>query len=103
MTEKKKIQDAYLLATVLGHPSTKLETIPRALAVYDKLRRPFSSDAAVRAQMNGQMCAWQAGDIPLIKYGETMTKNWEWIWLSEPDGALDDAVNMLDQKILARY
>ncbi|KAG8216223.1 FAD/NAD(P)-binding domain-containing protein [Butyriboletus roseoflavus] len=94
----ESIEDAYLLATALGHPSTKVETIPRALAVYDKLRRPLSSKAALRAQINGQICTWQAGDIPLTKLGETLTKNWEWLWLSELDGAIDDAVNMLDQK-----
>ncbi|KAH0831346.1 hypothetical protein J3R83DRAFT_14007 [Lanmaoa asiatica] len=99
----QSIEDAYLLATALGHPSTKLETIPHALAVYDKLRRPFSSDVALRARMNGQLSAWQAGDIPLTKLGKTMTKNWEWAWLSELDGALHDAVEMLDSKIPSRY
>ncbi|KAI9567641.1 hypothetical protein HD554DRAFT_2105564 [Boletus coccyginus] len=92
----QSVEDAYLLATVLGHPSTKLETIPRALAVYDKLRRPFSSDISLHSKMNGQLCAWQAGDVPLTKFGETLTKNWEWAWLSELDGALHDAVRMLD-------
>ena len=93
------MQDAYLLAMALGHPSTTLETIPRALAVYDKLRRPFSSDAAVRAQLNGQMCAWQSGDIPLTKLGEAMTQNLEWLWLTEPDDELNDAMNMLDHNV----
>ncbi|KAF8558552.1 salicylate hydroxylase [Imleria badia] len=99
----QSIEDAYLLATVLGHSSITLETIPRALAVYDKLRRPFSSDIALRAKMNGQMCAWQAGDIPLSNLGDTMTKNWEWAWLSELDGVLHDAVKMLDSRIPSRY
>jgi len=95
----QSIEDAYLLATVLGHPSTKLGSIPHALAVYDKLRRPFSSDIALRSKMNGQISAWQAGDIPLTRIGETMTKNWEWTWLSELDGALSDAVKMLESNI----
>ena len=98
MTEETP-QDAYLLATVLGHPSTRSDRIPRALAVYDTLRRPFSSDVALRAKMNGQMSAWQTGGIPLEKLGETMTKSWEWAWLSDLDGALHDAVRMLDAKI----
>ncbi|KAF8452743.1 salicylate hydroxylase [Boletus edulis BED1] len=99
----QSIEDAYLLATVLGHPSTKLETIPRALAVYDKLRRPFSSDVALRAKTNGQMSVWQARDIPLAKLGEIMTKNWEWAWLSELDGALHDATKLLDSKVPSTY
>ncbi|KAG9310152.1 hypothetical protein JVU11DRAFT_9772 [Chiua virens] len=95
----QSIEDAYILATVLGHPSTTLETIPNALAVYNKLRRPFASDVALRAKSNGQMSVGQAGDIPLAKLGEVMTKNWEWAWLSDLDGALNDAVGMLDSKV----
>lgn len=98
LTEKKN-QDAYLLATVLGHSSTRLETIPRALAIYDKLRRPFSSEVALRAKRNGQMSAGQAGDIPLTKLGEAMAKDWEWAWLSDLDGSLRDAMKMLDSTI----
>ena len=67
--------------------------------MYDKLRRPFSSDIALRSKTNGQMSVWQAGEIPLTKLGEAMTKNWEWAWLSELDGALHDAVKMLESQI----
>jgi len=89
------VEDAFLLATVLGHPSTTLETIPRALAVYDKLRREFSSDVAVHAMLSGRMSAWQAGDISLAEFGERMTKDWEWAWLTDMDEALRNAVEML--------
>ncbi|KAF9225008.1 FAD/NAD(P)-binding domain-containing protein [Gyrodon lividus] len=91
----QSIEDAYFLATVLGHPSTSLATVPRALAVYDKIRRPFSSDVALRSKLGGQLCALQAG-VPLTELGETLTKNWEWAWLSELDDALEDAVKILD-------
>ncbi|KIJ64716.1 hypothetical protein HYDPIDRAFT_175280 [Hydnomerulius pinastri MD-312] len=91
----QSVEDAYFLATVLGHPSTTLETVPRALAVYDKLRRPFSSDVALRSKLNGQLCALQE-DVPLSKLGETLTKNWEWAWLSELDDTLEDAMKILD-------
>ncbi|KAG1818991.1 salicylate hydroxylase [Suillus subaureus] len=91
------IEDAYLLATVLGHKATTLDTVPRALAIYDKLRRPFSSDVALRSRLNGQLCAFQT-DVPLHELGNTMTKNWEWAWLTELDGALEEAVKLVEDR-----
>ncbi|KAF9233819.1 FAD/NAD(P)-binding domain-containing protein [Melanogaster broomeanus] len=91
-------KDAYFLATVLGHPSTTLKTVPRALAVYDKLRRPFSSDVALRAKVNGEISAFQV-DVPLAEMSEMVTKNWEWAWMSDLDEALEDAVKILDSAL----
>jgi len=91
------IEDAFLLATVLGHPSTTLETIPRALAVYDKIRRPFSSEIAVLSMQSARtLSAWHAGD--LADLGERMTKEREWAWLTDMEDTLRDAVEMLDSK-----
>ncbi|KAH7883088.1 FAD/NAD(P)-binding domain-containing protein [Phlebopus sp. FC_14] len=91
----QSIEDAYLLATVIGHRSTTLEDLPRALSIYDKLRRPFSRDVALRSKLSGQLCSLQE-DVPLSRLGEVITKNWEWAWLSELDGALEDATRMLN-------
>ncbi|KAG1778822.1 hypothetical protein EV702DRAFT_1186477 [Suillus placidus] len=91
----QSIEDAYLLATVLGHKATTLDTVPRALAIYDKLRRPFTSDVALRSRLNGQLCAFQT-DVPLHELGNTITKNWEWAWLTELDDALEEAVKLVE-------
>ncbi|OJA17894.1 hypothetical protein AZE42_08682 [Rhizopogon vesiculosus] len=91
----QSIEDAYLLATVLGHKATTLETVPRALAIYDKLRRPFFSDVALRARLTGQHCTFQA-DVPLHELGDAMSKNWEWTWLTELDDALEEAVKLVE-------
>ncbi|KAG1878042.1 FAD/NAD(P)-binding domain-containing protein [Suillus subalutaceus] len=91
----QSIEDAYLLMTVLGHKSTTLETVPRALAIYDRLRRPFSSEVARRSMRSGQLCASQE-DVPLHELGDTITKNWEWAWLTELDDALEEAVRLVE-------
>jgi salicylate hydroxylase len=91
----QSIEDAYLLMTVLGHKSTTLETVPRALAIYDKLRRPFSSEVARRSMRSGQLCAFQE-DVPLHELGDTITKNWEWAWLTDLDDALEEAVRLVE-------
>jgi len=91
----QSIEDAYLLATVLGHKATTLETVPRAPAIYDKLRRPFSSDVALRSRLTGQQCTFQV-DVPLHELGDAMAKNWEWAWLTELDDALEEAVKLVE-------
>ncbi|KAJ8588057.1 FAD/NAD(P)-binding domain-containing protein [Rhizopogon salebrosus TDB-379] len=93
----QSIEDAYLLATVLGHKSTTIQSIPRVLAIYDKLRRPFSTDMALRSRLNGQLCALQK-PTPLYKLGDIMTKNWEWAWLTELDDDLEEAVRLVENK-----
>ncbi|KAG2113863.1 uncharacterized protein F5147DRAFT_770510 [Suillus discolor] len=80
--------DAYLLMTVL-------ETVPRALAIYDKSRRPFSSEVALRSMRGGQLCAFQE-DVPLHELGDAITKNWEWAWLTDLDDALKEAVRLVE-------
>ncbi|KAG0699388.1 hypothetical protein DFH29DRAFT_48317 [Suillus ampliporus] len=91
----QSIEDAYFLATVLGHKSTTLETVPRALAIYNKLRRPFSADVAMRSRLCGQLYAFQT-DVPLHKLGDAITKNWEWAWLTELDDALEEGVRLVE-------
>ncbi|KAF8843489.1 FAD/NAD(P)-binding domain-containing protein [Paxillus ammoniavirescens] len=91
----QSVEDAYFLATVLGHPSTTLETVPRALAVYDKIRRPFSSQVALWSKHNGELSMLQT-DVPSTELGKMMIENWEWAWLSELDESLEDAVKILD-------
>jgi salicylate hydroxylase len=91
----QSIEDAYLLMTVLGHKSTTLETVPRALAIYDKLRRPFSSEVARRSMRSGQLCTFQE-DVPLHELGDTITKVREWAWLTDLDDALEEAVRLVE-------
>ncbi|KAG2157162.1 hypothetical protein DEU56DRAFT_6870 [Suillus clintonianus] len=66
----QSIEDAYILATVLGHKPTTIELVSRALVIYDKLRRPFSSDVALRSMRNVQLCAF-------YELSDTITNNWE--------------------------
>ena len=38
------LQDAFVLGTLLGHPSASLSTMPALLSVYDVVRRPFAQE-----------------------------------------------------------
>ena len=82
-------QDAYILATVLSHRSTNRDNIPRALAIYDTIRRPAALHVQEKSRLNGQYFTFLGQDhldrLPdsqvwekLQNLGNTFTKNWEW-------------------------
>src|ERR1700683_4364421 len=50
-THSHSFQDAYLLATLLGHWRTTINSIPHALRAYDAIRRPFTNDIARRNRL----------------------------------------------------
>lgn len=52
---------------------------------------------ALRSRLNGQLCALQK-DIPLRKLGDTMTKYWEWAWLTDLDDDLEEAVKLVEDR-----
>ncbi|KAG1732596.1 hypothetical protein EDB19DRAFT_2003626 [Suillus lakei] len=65
-----------------------------ALVIYDKLRRPFSSNVALRSMRGGQLCAFQE-EVPLHELGD-MILEWEWAWLTELDDALEESVRLVE-------
>jgi salicylate hydroxylase len=52
---------------------------------------------ALRSRFNGQLCAFQK-DIHLRDLGDTITKNWEWAWLTELDDDLEEAVRLVEDR-----
>jgi salicylate hydroxylase len=101
-------QDAYVLATVLGHPGTTRETLGRALSVYDHIRRPMALKVMEKSRLNGQYFSLHAGgldfdrlagrelDDKLQLLGDTFTKNWEWAWTTSADAMVHEALRMLE-------
>lgn len=45
----KDVQDAYILARILAHPSVTNQNVPQALKVYDVIRRPIANDIVERS------------------------------------------------------
>jgi len=100
------IEDAVTLATLLGHSSTTIDTLPRALQVFNSIRRPYANQIAERSRLNGHYFTLQypgvdfdqiSGDEQLEKLqelGNAMTRNWEWTWTTTMD--LKEAVRMLE-------
>ncbi|KAL0577537.1 hypothetical protein V5O48_004435 [Marasmius crinis-equi] len=102
------IEDAYILAELLGHPLTTRGTIPRALRAYDSVRRPWAQDIAEKARLNGHCLALDfegfdfdgassgAVERTLRKMGGFLADNWRWCWDSSAQKSLEDAICLLE-------
>ncbi|KAJ7097196.1 hypothetical protein B0H15DRAFT_33887 [Mycena belliarum] len=105
------IEDAYILATVLGHPSTTRETVPRALRIFDEIRRPVAAGVAEGSRVNGQYFSLAVEGVDFDRYSgkqlwdklqgmhAEVVKNWEWTWTTSVDGMMKTALRMLEAPI----
>ncbi|KAF7770266.1 hypothetical protein Agabi119p4_6240 [Agaricus bisporus var. burnettii] len=106
----QSIEDAYVLATVLGHPSTdgSCASIQRALKIFDIVRRPRALDVSEGSRLNGQYFGLKykgvdfsslQGEIlqnKLVELMETVKRNWAWTWSTSPDDAYEEAIQLLE-------
>lgn len=102
------LQDAFVIATLLGHPLTTRETLSRALGIYDHIRRPFSHTVHQRSRLNGQYFTLNTPEIDfelvpdhemlskLRILGHVFTKNWEWAWTTSLGGSVQEAIRLLE-------
>ncbi|KAF8888107.1 salicylate hydroxylase [Infundibulicybe gibba] len=102
------IEDAYFLATLLGHPATTRETLHRALRIYDQVRRPYALRMQEKSRLNGRYFTMNVDGLnfdtlsgdrlreKLHQLGETFTKNWEWAWTTTIDSSLQQAIQLLE-------
>ncbi|KAJ7736563.1 hypothetical protein DFH07DRAFT_99322 [Mycena maculata] len=102
------IEDAYILATVLGHRSTTRENLARALRVYDEIRRPAALGVVEASRLNGRYFSLAVDGIDFDHYAGpqlwdklqklygAIVKNWEWTWATSVDGSVQEALRMLE-------
>ncbi|KAH9940802.1 FAD/NAD(P)-binding domain-containing protein [Epithele typhae] len=120
------IEDAYVLATLLGDRRTTRGTVARALRAYDAVRRPFAARVQDGARENGLLCSLcypgLTFDRPVAaaasgtdadggedededEDGEKLAEirarvrmNWEWAWKATVDVDLVKALRMLEDR-----
>jgi len=104
------IEDAFILATVLGNPKTdgSSASIQRALKVYDLVRRPRALEVQERSRLNGQYFTLMYRDIDfsslqgeklrmqLVELMETVKENWAWSWSTSPRDSYEEATNLME-------
>ena len=105
---RNSYQDAYLLATLLGHPKTTVSTLTSVLQIYDAVRRPYAQTVAETSRECGMLFTlnypglssqdMQHGQTidKLRTVAETLRKKWSWAWETTLDGDVERAVRMLE-------
>lgn len=100
------VKDAYVLATILGHPATTRESLDRALDIFDRIRRPLAQEVVEKSRLNGQRFSFHnlnfddlsphglADDLRALSEG--FTKMWEWTWTTSVDTSVQEALAMLE-------
>lgn len=53
---KVYLQDAYMLSSILGHPSVTLANLPQALKAYEHVRLPFANHILNASNNAGKLC-----------------------------------------------
>ena len=118
-------EDVYILAALLAHPLTTVETVHIALKVYETIRLPHANRVQQKSRVSGRLyelldCPWEEStdrssddeselsremttdprDMEMLKQiGDDLVKNWEWAWTTDIDDDLERAVKMLKERI----
>lgn len=108
----KYLQDAFILATVLGNPMTdgSNASIQRALKIFDLVRRPRALEVQERSRLNGQYFTLMYQDVDfsslqgeelhteLVRLMEAVKQNWAWAWSTSPRDCYDEAIQLLESR-----
>ncbi|KAL0071037.1 hypothetical protein AAF712_001595 [Marasmius tenuissimus] len=102
------IEDAWILAELLGRPSTTTAMLSRALQVYDNLRRPWADEVAEKCRFNGRCYGLNYDNLPfetsspldaeqkLNEMGERVIDGWAWCWRTSAHSMLENALHKLE-------
>ena len=90
------LQDAFILAELLGHRQTTLSTLPRALTAYERVRLPMANHVLTGSRQSGNMYEFNGplGDN-LVPLGLLIGSQWDWLWDSTAQTERDRALAML--------
>ncbi|TFK91603.1 FAD/NAD(P)-binding domain-containing protein [Polyporus arcularius HHB13444] len=90
------IEDAFVLAEVLGHRHTSRSAIPRALTAYERVRLPMANHVLEGSRQSGNMYEFNGplGDN-LVPLGPLIGSQWDWLWDTTPQSERDRALGML--------
>ncbi|KAI0355681.1 FAD/NAD-P-binding domain-containing protein [Trametes cingulata] len=94
------IEDAFILAEVLGHPRTTLSTLHHALSAYEAVRLPLANHVLKGSRESGDMYEFNGplwDDLPRL--GPQIGRQWNWLWETTPHGEREKAFRLLLQKL----
>ncbi|PSS38015.1 hypothetical protein PHLCEN_2v100 [Hermanssonia centrifuga] len=88
--------DAYILANLLGHPSTALDTLSHALKAYEHVRLPLANNVRTISRNTGPMFEFKSSsgdDYKAIK--STMEHQWDWMSADGVEEQLQKALSKM--------
>ena len=113
------IEDAYVLGSVLGHPSITAANLPAALKIYEQIRLPHANNVQRHSEEAAAVFGFQDPrfahfDAPggehtrvctnedvgqLWEIGHALTNKWKWAWTTSVEDDRLRAMRLLDEKL----
>ncbi|KAF8917436.1 FAD/NAD-P-binding domain-containing protein [Mucidula mucida] len=96
------IEDAYILSTILSHPSVTRENVTKALEIYSQVRVPFSRHVVASSRATGIDCALhdEAAAADLDYLGKRMQAEMEWAWTWRPEDEQKKALDLIEKTLV---
>ncbi|KIP05116.1 hypothetical protein PHLGIDRAFT_108689 [Phlebiopsis gigantea 11061_1 CR5-6] len=87
------IEDAYVLARILGHPSTTRKNLCEALKAYEHVRLPFTNDVARQSAEAGAVSELRGstGD-DYARFAHSLRGLWTWVGGEDPEAQVQRAI-----------
>ncbi|KAL6310424.1 FAD/NAD-P-binding domain-containing protein [Sparassis latifolia] len=97
------VEDAYVLAELLGHQSTTLSTLPFTLKAYQHVRLPLANRVLTSSSESGRMYEfWGTFGDDLQRVGRMIERQWDWLTETTPEGEAQRAVVWMEEAIKAK-
>ncbi|KAH8107255.1 FAD/NAD-P-binding domain-containing protein [Cristinia sonorae] len=94
------IEDAYILANILGDPSVTPATISHALKAYEDVRLPFANARVEDSRVNGLLYQFNSEhEDRLETLGPTLENRWNWLWETSLEEEVQQALGILGAKL----
>ena len=103
-------EDVYILAALLAHPLTTIETVHIALKVYENIRLPHANFVMRQSRRNGLLYEFNSPEFSSIdteiespeqlsELGPTIIKGWEWAWKTDVEDDKLLAINLFEEHL----
>jgi len=97
------IEDAYMLARILGHPDATLSTLPHALLAYEHVRLPLANRVLQGSKDSGELYEFNGHcEDDLQTLGPAIGKQWDWLWETTPEREVERALAWMQGGIVQK-
>ncbi|KAI0696714.1 FAD/NAD(P)-binding domain-containing protein [Cytidiella melzeri] len=90
------VEDAYVLAGILGDPSTTRDTLTIALQAYDRIRVPFANHVLKGSYESGRMYEfWNEEGEDYERLPHAISHQWDWVESDTPEEQIEKALRWM--------